>query len=80
MPSILMIILIASAQPKPVTYLDPNMGGLLYQILIVSLTSILGVLIIFSRKVRTFFRNLINSIKKPSQREDEHDQNDTPGA
>ena len=45
-------------------YIDPNTGGMLFQILAVGLAAVSGVLLIFSRKIRETIARMRRSSRK----------------
>jgi len=50
-------------------YIDPNTGGILFQVLAASLAAISGVLLIFSRQIRTFIAKMRRSSRKDETEE-----------
>ena len=50
-------------------YIDPNTGGMLFQILAASLAAISGVLLIFSRRIREWFARMRRSSRKDESEE-----------
>ena len=45
-------------------YIDPNTGGILFQVLLGALAAITGILLIFSRKIRESFAKMRRSSRK----------------
>ncbi len=45
-------------------YIDPNTGGMLFQVLAAALVAVSGVLLIFSGKIRGFFAQLRRKMRK----------------
>ena len=52
-------------------YIDPNTGGMLFQILAASLVVISGVLLVFSGKIRGFFAQLRRKMRKDKDDDEE---------
>lgn len=50
-------------------YIDPNTGGILFQVLAASLAAISGVLLIFSRKIREGIAKMRRSSRKDENEE-----------
>jgi hypothetical protein len=42
-------------------YIDPSTGGLLFQVLAIAFTAISGVVLLFSNKIKMFFKRLRRS-------------------
>ena len=57
-----LILIVVGAQPA-LAYIDPNTGGMLFQILAVAFASISAVLLIFSRQVRTVFARIRRGLR-----------------
>ena len=61
----------------PRLYIDPNTGGMLFQLLAVFLALFSGILFFFSRQIRSFFARIKRMIRKddsienPEKPEDE---------
>lgn len=53
---------LAAARPA-LAYIDPNTGGMLFQILAVAFASLSAVLLIFSRQVRMFFARVRRGLR-----------------
>jgi len=56
----------------PRAYIDPNTGGMLFQMLAVILALFSGVIFFFSRQIKMFFARLRRSIRKDSSEDDTH--------
>jgi hypothetical protein len=58
-------------------YIDPNTGGMLFQILAASLALFSGLILLLSGKIRSFFARLRRSIRdeSASKKQDETDEN-----
>ena len=52
-------------------YIDPNTGGMLFQVLAASLVVISGVLLVFSGKIRGFFAQLRRKMRKDKTEDEE---------
>lgn len=50
-------------------YIDPNTGGIIFQVLAASLAAITGVLLIFSRKIRETFARMRRGARKDETEE-----------
>lgn len=48
-------------------YIDPNTGGMLFQVLAVALAAVSGVLFIFSRKIREGIARLRRRMRKDEE-------------
>ena len=57
-------ILTASGQAVPRAYIDPNTGGMLFQILAVLLASVSAVLFFFSRQIKSAWARLRRGLRK----------------
>jgi len=57
-----LIVSLVGAQPA-LAYIDPNTGGMLFQILAALFASLSAVLLIFSRQVRTFVARITRSLR-----------------
>jgi len=61
----------------PIAYIDPNTGGMLFQMLAVLLALFSGILFFFSRQIKTAFARLRRSLRKseaPAEEEPTPDQ------
>jgi hypothetical protein len=56
------IIGLAAAQPA-LAYIDPNTGGMLFQILAVAFASVSAIVLIFSRQVRMLFARAMRALR-----------------
>ena len=52
-------------------YIDPNTGGMLFQILAASLVVVSGVLLVFSGRIRVFFAQLRRKMRKDKTEDEE---------
>ena len=52
-------------------YIDPNTGGMLFQVLAASLVVISGVLLVFSGKIRAFFAQMRRKMRKDKTEDEE---------
>jgi hypothetical protein len=59
--SFLCFVGIGSAFAAPPAYIDPNTGGMLFQILAVVFTMVSGLLFFFSNRIKMGFRRLIRA-------------------
>lgn len=59
----LSLILIAVGVQPALAYIDPNTGGMLFQILAAAFASISAILLIFSRQVRTIFARVRRGLR-----------------
>jgi hypothetical protein len=57
-------ILFATEMTTPGLYIDPNTGGMLFQLLAVFLALFSGILFFFSRQIRAFFARLRRMFKR----------------
>jgi hypothetical protein len=71
--SILLNAVTASGLAAPEAYIDPNTGGMLFQILAVSLAALSGILFFFSRQIKSGWARLRRGMRKeePPQEPDE---------
>jgi hypothetical protein len=64
-------------------YIDPNTGGMLFQILAVAFAALSGLVLFFSGKIRMFFAKLRRRVREASGELDEQvtdqDVDRTPG-
>jgi hypothetical protein len=51
-------------------YIDPNTGGMLFQVLAASLVVVSGVLLVFSGKIRSFFAQMRRKMRKDKTEEE----------
>jgi hypothetical protein len=66
----LLRLFIASELTAPGLYIDPNTGGMLFQLLAVFLALFSGILFFFSRQIRAGFARLRRTIKhEPAEEE-----------
>lgn len=68
---ILSNILTASLPGTPAAYIDPNTGGMLFQVLAIFLAFFSGILFFFSRQIKSFFARLRRSAREDATVEDE---------
>jgi hypothetical protein len=57
-------IVTASGLSAPKAYIDPNTGGMLFQILAVMLAAISGILFFFSRQIKAGWARLRRGMRK----------------
>ena len=57
-------ILTVSGQAAPKAYIDPNTGGMLFQILAVLLASVSAILFFFSRQIKSAWARLRRGLRK----------------
>jgi hypothetical protein len=63
------ILTVAGAQPA-LAYIDPNTGGMLFQMLAVLFASLSAILLFFSRQIRTFVARVLRTLRgKPADEE-----------
>ncbi len=55
-------------------YIDPNTGGMLFQVLAAGLTALSGFVLVFSRQIRTAFARFKRFLRERSQREETEEQ------
>jgi hypothetical protein len=66
------MFLIHFAPLAPQAYIDPNTGGMLFQLLAVFLAMFSGILFFFSRQIKTFFARLRRAMRgEPEPKDDE---------
>ena len=58
-------------------YIDPNTGGMLFQILAASLAVFSGFILLLSGKIRSFFARLRRSIKENKETTENTNDEDT---
>jgi hypothetical protein len=56
------VLSLVAARPA-LAYIDPNTGGMLFQILAVAFASLSAVLLIFSRQVRMLFARMRRAVR-----------------
>jgi hypothetical protein len=60
------ILTVVGAQPA-LAYIDPNTGGMLFQMLAVLFASLSAILLFFSRQIRTFVARVLRTLRgKPA--------------
>jgi hypothetical protein len=64
------VIVMVAAQPA-LAYIDPNTGGMLFQLLAVAFASLSAIVLIFSRQIRTFFARVSRALRGNSERRSE---------
>jgi hypothetical protein len=55
-------------------YIDPSSGGLLFQVLAVAFTAISGVILLFSNRIKMFFKKLRRKDEEPVGGPEQSDQ------
>jgi len=55
-------------------YIDPNTGGMLFQVLAAGLAALSGFVLIFSRQMRSAFARFKRFLRERSQREETEEQ------
>lgn len=60
-------------------YIDPNTGGMLFQILAVIFAALSGMVLLFSSKIRMFWAKLKRRVRETAQNESEQQDSD-PGS
>jgi len=55
-------------------YIDPNTGGMLFQVLAAGLAALSGFVLIFSRQIRSAFARFKRFLRERSQREETEEQ------
>jgi hypothetical protein len=65
--------LVATGVIAPEVYIDPNTGGMLFQVLAVLLATLSGILFFFSRQIKAGWARIRRNLRKekPSQDPDE---------
>ena len=73
MLSTLLHSLVANGLAAPEAYIDPNTGGMLFQVLAVALAALSGILFFFSRQIKAGWARLRRGMRKeePPQEPDE---------
>ena len=56
--------LVASSLALPRAYIDPNTGGMLFQVLAVLLAALSGILFFFSRQIKAGWARLRRNLRK----------------
>lgn len=64
MISIMLTILAAAGLAAPKAYIDPNTGGMLFQVLAVILAALSGILFFFSRQIKSAWARLRRALRK----------------
>ena len=67
--------LILSVRPAHAAYIDPNTGGMLFQILAVLIGALSGIVLIFSRRIKMMYYR----ISRYLSRSDDEDRNEDNG-
>jgi hypothetical protein len=55
----------------PAAYIDPNTGGMLFQILAIFLAFFSGILFFFSRQIKSTIARMLRSARKDGQEEEQ---------
>jgi hypothetical protein len=73
-------VLISSLPGAPALYIDPNTGGMLFQLLAIFLAFFSGILFFFSRQIKSFFARLRRSAREdvPTTEESEPEKIEQP--
>lgn len=71
------ILYVATARPA-LAYIDPNTGGMLFQMLAVAFASLSAVVLIFSRQIRTLVAQILRAFRGASGSQPEPTETDTP--
>lgn len=58
-------------------YIDPNSGGMLFQVLVVLFSTLTGVLLVFSGRIRAYIGKLRRRMQKPEDSSINNDQPDS---
>jgi len=69
-------ILSIAGMTAPGLYIDPNTGGMLFQLLAVFLALFSGILFFFSRQIRAFFARLKRKFKRENPDEESESADD----
>ena len=64
--------------PAPLAYIDPNTGGMLFQMLAILFAAFSGILFFFSRQIKTAFARLRRSLRKSDEPTKEEPTPDHP--
>jgi hypothetical protein len=67
-------ILIASGLGAPRAYIDPNTGGMLFQVLAMALAAFSGILIFFSRQIKAGVARLRRGLRKDEPPQDSNEK------
>jgi hypothetical protein len=62
----------------PLAYIDPNTGGMLFQLLAILFAAFSGILFFFSRQIKTAFARLRRSLRKSGEPADEPAKEELP--
>jgi hypothetical protein len=62
--------LVASSLAAPRAYIDPNTGGMLFQVLAVLLAALSGILFFFSRQIKAGWARLRRNLRKEKSLEE----------
>ena len=76
MLSMLLHFLVASGQAAPKAYIDPNTGGMLFQVLAVLLAAISGILFFFSRQIKSSIARLRRGMRKDEPEQEPGEKKD----
>ena len=66
------------APQAPTAYIDPNTGGMLFQLLAVMFALFSGILFFFSRQIKTAFARMRRSLRKSDEPAKEESISDQP--
>jgi hypothetical protein len=72
-------LLLSLIDPQaPLAYIDPNTGGMLFQMLAILFAAFSGILFFFSRQIKTAFARLRRSLRKSDEPVKEEPNPDQP--
>lgn len=73
MLAMLLQFITASGLAVPSAYIDPNTGGMLFQVLAVMLAAFSGILFFFSRQIKSGLARLRRGLRKKNEPDQEPD-------
>jgi hypothetical protein len=77
--AILLALVVSLVGARPVlAYIDPNAGGMLFQVLAVLFASLSAILLFFSRQIRTFVARTMRSLRGVPDERQENGGADSP--
>lgn len=62
--SLITLVGVSAAYAAPTAYIDPNTGGMLFQILAVAFTMLSGFILLFSSRIKMFFARVTRLIRE----------------
>ena len=75
---LLTLIFYVATVPPALAYIDPNTGGMLFQMLAVAFASLSAILLFFSRQIRTFVARVLRTVRGGGESQPRAAEDDAP--